>query len=70
MLESKRWFQVSVTPALKLADAYSPKCQIQKCIQNSVQTSKIEHIVKIVISLINSILDVRLGSEYASEIFF
>ena len=38
--------------------AYSPKCQIQKCIQNSAQTSKIGHIVKIGISLINSILDV------------
>ena len=41
-----------------------------KRIQNSVQTSKVEHIVKIVILLINSVLDVRLGSEYASEIFF
>ena len=41
-----------------------------KRIQNSVQTSKMEHIVKIVIFLINSVLDVRLGSEYASEIFF
>ena len=44
--------------------------QMQKRIQNSVQTSKIEHILKIVIFLIKSILDVGLGSEYASEIIF
>ena len=44
--------------------------QMQKRIQNSVQTSKIEHIIKIVIFLIKSILDVGLRSEYVSEIFF
>ena len=46
------------------------KVSNEKRIQNSVQTSKIEHIVKIVIFLINSALDVRLGSEYTHEIFF
>ena len=51
-------------------DAYFPRCQIQKRIQNSVQTCKMEHIVKIFIFLINSILDVQLASQYASEIFF
>ena len=41
-----------------------------KRIQNSVQASKMERIVKTVIFLTNSVLDIRLGSEYASEIFF
>ena len=41
-----------------------------KRIQNSLQTFKMEHILKIVIFLINSVLYVRLGSEYATEIFF
>ena len=35
-----------------------------------MQTSKMEHIVKIVIFLIDSILDIRLGTEYVSKIFF
>ena len=51
----------------------SLRLKISKCvkrIQNSVQTSKIEHIVKIVIVLINSILDVRLALEYTSKTFF
>ena len=41
-----------------------------KPIQDLVQMSKMEHIVKIVIFLINSALDVRLGFEYTPEIFF